>query len=295
MRRIIVSLLIITLMGCAQFEEVAMAPPRPEPVVEIPLPSVPVVEEPVIVVPVPDPFDVNPLPVVPVLDTTKRSFWFWRNTRHTQPLLGIKPEYMEKYSLIALGSREEKRIYLTFDEGYEQGYTDHILDTLLEEKVPAVFFVTGLYVLSQPRLIRRMVAEGHVVGNHTVNHPSLPDLDEAALKAELEGLEALLEPLTGKKSRFLRPPMGHYSEFSLAVSHELGYRNVFWSMAYADWYVDNQPGADYAYEHVVSNIHNGAVILLHAVSESNSEALGRMIRELKAQGYEFRSLEDDFH
>ena len=145
---------------------------------------------------------------------------------------------------------------------------------------------------SRPDLVKRMATEGHIVGNHTMSHPSLADLSEDMLRQELLELDEMLEFIIGERTYFMRPPMGQYSELSLAITHQLGYRTVFWSMAYVDWHVDNQPGADYAYEHVLNNIHPGAVILLHAVSESNAEALPKIIADLRLQGYEFRSLND---
>lgn len=226
------------------------------------------------------------------LDNTRLGFWFRRNTAHTQPTVGLSQALRAKYDCIVLGPKEGKYVYLTFDEGYEQGFTPRILDVLKEESVPAAFFITGLYARSQPGLVKRMAEEGHVVANHTVSHPSMPSLTLEQLKSEILDLDDMIEKLIGQRSVFFRPPMGHYSEYTLAVAHALGYRTVFWSMAYADWYVDNQPGADYAYNHVIENIHPGAVILLHAVSQSNTEALPAIIRELKSQGYEFRSLSD---
>lgn len=284
------AIVVVVVSGCSPVWQV-ISPPviEPEPIVSIPI--TPVIPEPVIEQPI-EQGPIEEEPSAEPFETQKYSFWFSRNSTHTQPSLGIQKKYIEKYGTIALGQNTGRYIYLTFDEGYELGFTPQVLDVLQDLNVPAAFFVTGHYVSSQPDLVRRMAAEGHIVGNHTMTHPSLADISEDILRQEFLDLDELLEPLIGERTYFMRPPMGQYSELSLAVASQLGYRTTFWSMAYRDWYVDNQLGADYAYEHVVSNIHSGAVILLHAVSQSNAEALQDIIVELKMQGYEFRSLND---
>lgn len=189
-------------------------------------------------------------------------------------------------------SDEEKTLYLTFDEGYENGYTAKILDTLKENKVPAAFFVTGPYIKKEEDLIKRMTNEGHIVGNHTVNHPSLPDVSDEELKIELENLTQSYYDLTGKEMRFFRPPMGEYSERTLKITNDMGYTNVFWSFAYCDWQVNNQKGTGYAYNQIMDGVHDGAILLLHAVSKDNAEVLDKVIKDLKSQGYTFKSLAD---
>ena len=197
---------------------------------------------------------------------------------------GARPEFtsgqvalMDKYNCIYMGSPDEKKVYLTFDEGYENGYTAEILDTLKAEGVKAAFFITGPYFDKNTDLVDRMVAEGHIVGNHTVNHPSLPSVSDEKFEAELLDLDKKFYARYGKAMKYLRPPMGEYSERTLSLSNKLGYTNAFWSFAYRDWETDNQKGTDYAYEQVMDGIHNGIVILLHAVSVDNTRALLREI------------------
>jgi peptidoglycan-N-acetylmuramic acid deacetylase len=296
MRITAVLLVLLLLAGCAPVEKAF--DPKPEP----PGPVQPQPQDPQPKPPEPPPVKPSEPPeqtleerlaALPTgLDRTEKSYWFRRNTEHKQPRPGISQALIDKYGVIVLGSAEQKHVYLTFDLGYELGFTAGMLDVLKEEGVPAAFFVTGLTVRTQPDLVKRIVADGHVLANHSVNHPSLPTLSLEQMKDELMELDDKIFALTGQRTHFFRPPMGTYSEHSLAVTQALGYRTVFWSMAYKDWVVDEQPGAAYALEHVTANIHPGAVILLHAVSQSNAEALPAIIRELKAQGYEFRSLED---
>ena len=145
---------------------------------------------------------------------------------------------------------------------------------------------------NEPELIKRMVKEGHIVGNHTVNHPSMPDLSEEEIANELTELNKSFAELTKENMKFMRPPMGEFSEKSLAAIQKNGYKTVFWSIAYADWDTNNQKGVDYAVEQVTKQFHNGAVILLHAVSEDNANGLEQIINIAKEQGYTFKSLED---
>ena len=198
---------------------------------------------------------------------------------------------LEKYGAVYMDS-EPRSLYLTFDEGYENGYTAEILDVLKAEEVPACFFVTGPYIKKEPELVKRMVNEGHIVGNHTVNHPSMPEVkDSEELKNEIVGLANSFRELTGEEMHYFRPPMGEYSERTLAITQDLGYTTVFWSFAYKDWDVKTQKGTEYAYQQIMDGVHDGAVLLLHAVSEDNAHALGNVIRDLKSRGYRFKSLE----
>jgi peptidoglycan-N-acetylmuramic acid deacetylase len=192
---------------------------------------------------------------------------------------------LDKYHGVYLGDTSKKVVYLTFDEGYENGYTPLILDTLKENNVKALFFVTGAYVKSEGNLVKRMLEEGHLVGNHTINHRSLPSLSSAALENELYGLEKRFTALTGKGFKYMRPPEGEYSEKVLAAANQLGYVTVFWSYAYKDYDINDQKGSEHAYKMVMDNLHNGAVILLHAVSSDNANALDRIIRGIEAEGY----------
>jgi len=297
MRAIAIMLVFLLLIGCSPREQALNPQPEP-PAAQNPLPQTPEpqpepVEPPQDRPDVPEKTVEERLAELPAgLDTTLRSYWFRRNSTHAQPTPGLSKSLIEKYGVIVLGRPEQKYVYLTFDLGYEQGFTARILDVLHENNVPAAFFVTGLTIRTRPDLVKRIVRDGHVVANHTVNHPSLPSLTLEEIKTEIIELDNMLADLTGQRTHFFRPPMGQYSEHTLAVTQALGYRTVFWSMAYKDWVVDEQPGAKYALEHVTANVHPGAVILLHAVSQSNTEALPAIIEELRALGYEFRSLLD---
>lgn len=202
------------------------------------------------------------------------------------------PELLEKHGGFYIGDTNKKEVYLTFDEGYENGYTDEILDVLKKNNVQGVFFITGPYLQQHEDLVRRMVEEGHIVGNHTVNHPSLPSLGDEELKKELKELDEMFYEKFGERMKYLRPPKGEYSERTLKVTNELGYVNMFWSFAYDDWYRDKVRGADYAYNKVMNNLHNGAVILLHAVSKDNADALDRIIKGIKEKGFTIGSVDN---
>ncbi|GIO85904.1 delta-lactam-biosynthetic de-N-acetylase [Paenibacillus faecis] len=200
---------------------------------------------------------------------------------------------VDKHGAIFLGDTTRKDLFLTFDNGYENGYTAPILDTLKAKKVPAVFFITGHYVKDQPELVKRMAAEGHLVGNHSWSHPDMTTISDSQIKDELDRVKQASAKLTGTdRMAYLRPPRGIFSERVLRVTKELGYTNVFWSIAYKDWDVNDQKGAPYAYRKVIDQLHPGAVILLHSVSKDNAAALGAIIDEARRQGYEFRSLDD---
>ncbi|MGI5896706.1 MAG: delta-lactam-biosynthetic de-N-acetylase [Oscillospiraceae bacterium] len=186
--------------------------------------------------------------------------------------------------------KQEKVIYLTFDEGYENGYTSQILDTLKEKECPAVFFVTYDYVNRNPDLVQRMIDEGHVVGNHSRSHPSMPTVSIDEAKDEIMKLHEFVKTSFDYEMTLFRPPMGEFSERTLALTQQLGYKSIFWSYAYADWDPDNQIGAEQAYEKVTSAEHEGAIYLLHAVSRDNAEILGRVIDDMRANGYTLKAL-----
>ncbi|MCE5169963.1 delta-lactam-biosynthetic de-N-acetylase [Paenibacillus profundus] len=199
---------------------------------------------------------------------------------------------IDKNGAIFLGDTGKKVLYLTFDNGYENGLTEQILNTLKDKKVPAAFFVTGHYVKSQPELLKRMAAEGHIIGNHSWSHPDMTQISNAQLKEELDKVKAEVAQVTGKQQMiYLRPPRGIFSERTLAVTREMGYTNVFWSLAYKDWDVNAQKGARYAYDKVMSQLHPGAVMLLHSISKDNANALGSIIDGARKQGYEFIALD----
>ena len=190
--------------------------------------------------------------------------------------------------------RNSKKIYLTFDQGYENGYTAPILDTLKEKEVPAVFFLTGHYVNTQPELIQRMIDEGHILGNHSQNHPSFPDTPLEQCKAEVEEIHNSVKEQFDYEMSLFRFPAGEFSEQTLKLMQDMGYRSVFWSFAYRDWEVDNQPDPAEALSTVVSKAHPGAIILMHSVSATNAEILGDVIDQLRAEGYEFAAFNENF-
>ncbi|NLB52854.1 MAG: delta-lactam-biosynthetic de-N-acetylase [Syntrophomonadaceae bacterium] len=281
----ILLLLLSLLSGCGQEDiPVTVEPSESPPIME---PNKPVDEpEPVV-------SETEPQPDVPVQQAEPAaqsdSWYFQRNDQHQMPFVDetIKNRLNANNAFYCI-ENTDNRIYLTFDEGYELGYTGQILDILKANDVQAIFFITGHYIDSQPELVKRMKQEGHLVGNHTVNHPDLGIADLKTIEAELLGLDEKFALLTGTQmDKYLRPPMGLYSDASLAAVSNLGYSTVFWSMAFNDWDPNKQPGAEYSYQHVMKNIHPGAVILLHAVSQSNTEALDRIIKDVKSEGYTF--------
>lgn len=202
-------------------------------------------------------------------------------------------DIVDRYGAVFLGDTSNKVMYLTFDNGYENGFTAGILDTLRAQKVPATFFVTGHYVKSQPELIKRMIAEGHLVGNHSWSHPDMTSISDERIQEELAKVKQEFTTLTGvQEMNYLRAPRGIFNERVLRVTKELGYRNIFWSLAYKDWDVRDQHGSQYAYQKVTAQFHSGAVLLLHSISKDNALALSSIIDEAKKQGYVFKSLND---
>lgn len=199
---------------------------------------------------------------------------------------------MKKYNGIALGDQEKPYLYLTFDLGYEAGYTPKILDVLKENKVKAIFFITGHYLNSQPDLVKRMLEEGHIVGNHTVNHKSLPSLSDAEVEKEIMDLHKALFEKFGYEMKYFRPPKGEFSNRVLNIATHLGYKPVLWSFAYDDWDENKQGREDYGKKKILDNLHNGSVLLLHGTSKDNSNILDSVIRKAKKMGYEFKSIED---
>lgn len=227
------------------------------------------------------------------VSSEKESWGMRRNAPEKPEFTEHQIKLMDKYGCIYMGRGEEKYLYLTFDEGYENGQTGKILDTLKEKGVKATFFITGDYFKAEGELVDRMVNEGHIVGNHTMNHPCVPDIEETEkIEEEVLSLDRAFYGKYNRHMEFFRPPEGAYSEKTLKVTSTLGYKNVFWSFAYDDWYRDKRRGADYAYNKTMENIHPGCVILLHAVSCDNAEALGRIIDSARDMGYEFLPLNE---
>ena len=191
-----------------------------------------------------------------------------------------------------IGDTTQKRLYLTFDAGYENGYTAAILDTLKAQQVSAAFFVVGHYLESAPDLVRRMVEEGHIVANHTYSHPDMSAIaGENAFLHELCRVEETYRRITGQEmGKFYRPPQGKYSEQNLKMAAAAGYATFFWSLAYVDWQVDAQPTREVALKKLVGRIHNGAIVLLHSTSATNAAVLEEVILKWKEMGYTFGSL-----
>lgn len=200
---------------------------------------------------------------------------------------------LDNHGAIYKGKPDEKIIYLTFDNGYENGYTESILDTLKKEEVPATFFLTGHYLKSALPLVKRMIADGHGIGNHSYDHPNMANLSEQRMKEEWTKFDKLLRKETGvERTYYARPPEGVFNDQVLAKGNELGYRHIFWSIAFVDWHADKPKGRDYAYGELMKQLHPGAVILMHTVSPDNAQALPSFIKDAKKAGYTFLTLDD---
>ena len=217
-------------------------------------------------------------------------------TEGAPPLGPAGKEQLQKYDAVYLGNTEEKVIYLTFDAGYENGATEKILDALKKHNAPASFFLVGNYLEKNPDLVRRMVNEGHIVANHTMHHYDMSKLsDKAAFSKELTDLENLYREITGgEMPKYYRPPQGIYSQQNLEMAKELGYKTVFWSLAYVDWNNDKQPTADYAFSKLLPRTHNGAVVLLHSTSATNAQIMDELLTKWEEMGYRFGSIEELF-
>lgn len=205
-------------------------------------------------------------------------------------------QILEKYDAAYLGDTGRKVLYLTFDSGYENGCTGKILDTLKAHNAPAAFFLVGHYMEQNADLVCRMVEEGHIVGNHTMHHYDMSKLtDKAAFAKELQDLETLYQSVTGKElSKYYRPPQGVYSQENLEMAKELGYKTVFWSLAYVDWNNNAQPTREAAFNKLLPRVHNGAVVLLHSTSQTNAEILDELLTKWEEMGYTFASIEELF-
>lgn len=211
-----------------------------------------------------------------------------------QPPVGnATADYLKQYDAYYVGKGDKKVIYLTFDAGFENGYTSKILDVLKKHNVKAAFFLVGNYLEKNPELVKRMVDEGHIVGNHTYNHPDMSKIStKDDFSKELQSLEELYKQITGKDMpKYYRPPQGKYSESNLKMAKELGYKTFFWSLAYVDWYTDNQPTREEAFNKLLPRIHPGAVVLLHSTSKTNAEILDELLTKWKSEGYTFESID----
>ena len=215
---------------------------------------------------------------------------------HTAPQGPASAEELARYNAAYVGDGDQPVIYLTFDAGYENGCTEKILDALAKHDAPAAFFLVGHYMQSNADLVRRMVEEGHIVGNHTMHHYDMSKLENAeAFAAELTALEALFREVTGKElPKYYRPPQGTYSRSNLEQAKKLGYQTVFWSLAYVDWLTDAQPTREEAFAKLLPRVHNGAVVLLHSTSETNAAILDELLTKWEEMGYRFGSMEELF-
>ena len=205
-------------------------------------------------------------------------------------------DQLKRYDAAYIGSTSEKVLYLTFDAGYENGCTEKILDTLQKHNVKAAFFLVGNYIEKNADLVRRMTEEGHIVGNHTMHHYDMSKISEkAAFTKELQDLETLYKDTTGQDMpKYYRPPQGIYSEENLRMAQELGYRTVFWSLAYVDWNNDSQPTREQAFAKLLPRTHPGAVVLLHSTSKTNAEILDELLTKWEEEGYRFATVEELF-
>ena len=212
------------------------------------------------------------------------------------PIGNADAAHLRQYDAAYIGNTGEKVLYLTFDAGFENGLTAGILDTLKKHQVSAAFFLVGNYIEKNADLVRRMAAEGHTVGNHTMHHYDMSKLsDKASFSKELTDLEDLYRQTVGQEMpRFYRPPQGIYSEENLKMAKELGYKTVFWSLAYVDWNQDAQPTAEQAFSKLLPRTHDGAVVLLHSTSKTNAEILDQLLTRWKDMGYRFGTIEELF-
>ncbi|MDF2590347.1 MAG: putative rane protein [Anaerocolumna sp.] len=201
---------------------------------------------------------------------------------------------LKQYDTYYIGDTSKKVIYLTFDAGYENGYTATILDALKKHNVTATFFLVGNYITTSPDLVKRMLEEGHHVANHTYHHPNMAKISSMeSFRKELEDLEVAFKDVTGQDMvKYYRPPQGTYSVDNLKMAQELGYKTFFWSLAYVDWYNDKQPTKEQAFKKLLGRIHPGAIVLLHSTSKTNSEILDELLTKWEEMGYTFGDLND---
>ncbi len=227
------------------------------------------------------------------VSNTKIGWGIKRNENHEQPDLGAsRLKTLSEHGGIAMGNANSKKIYLTFDQGYEAGYTSEILKILKENKVPATFFITAHYLNTQPDLVKQMIDENHIVGNHTVKHKSMPELSDEEIKNEILTLHQTIYEKFQYEMKYMRPPKGEYSERSLITTNNLGYTTVMWSFAYKDWEENNQPSEKQAIQMITNNFHPGEIMLLHGNSKTNTAILAEIIKQAREQGYEFYSLDE---
>ena len=209
------------------------------------------------------------------------------------PVANASQEYLRNFDALYVGDANQKEIYITFDAGFENGNTERILDALKKHGVKATFFLVGNYFETQPELVKRMAEEGHTIGNHTYSHPDMSKIgDIQSFQTELQKNEALYRDILGSEMpKLYRPPQGKFCEENLKMAQQLVYSTVFWSLAYVDWYTDDQPTSEQAFSKLLPRIHPGAVVLLHSTSSTNAEILDELLTKWEETGYSFGDLE----
>ncbi|MBC5659460.1 polysaccharide deacetylase family protein [Anaerosacchariphilus sp. NSJ-68] len=232
--------------------------------------------------------------LLPISGTASASWGLGFGEPGTQPTGTASTAALREYDAYYLEETDEKKLYLTFDCGFENGNTPVILDALKKHSAPATFFVVGNYLETSPDLVKRMLAEGHTVGNHTYHHPDMSKISSMEdFSRELNSLEALYQKVTGEPiSKYYRPPQGIYSEKNLQMAKDLGYRTFFWSLAYVDWKQDDQPTHEQAFDKLLTRVHPGAVVLLHNTSKTNGEILDELLTKWEEMGYTFHPLSE---
>ena len=227
------------------------------------------------------------------LSNKKIEWGIKRADNHEQPDVGsTNKKIMDEYQGLYLGNKDQKYIYLTFDLGYEAGYTSKILEVLKNNDVKATFFITAHYLNTQEELVKQMIEEGHIIGNHTVNHKSMPGCSLDTIKTEVMDLHSAVYEKFGYEMKYIRPPKGEYSQRTVAYTNTLGYTTVMWSFAYDDWDESKQGREEYGKKKILDNVHNGEIMLLHATSKDNSNILDDVIKQIKEMGYEFRNIDE---
>ena len=236
----------------------------------------------------------SPSAVLPASSSASANWGLSFQEEGKAPAGNASASYLKDFDAYFVEETEEKKIYLTFDCGFENGNTPAILDALKKHNAPATFFIVGNYMETSPDLVKRMVSEGHNVGNHTYHHPDMSKIGEmTAFQKELSDLETLYEEAIGQPmAKYYRPPQGVYSESNLKMAQELGYKTFFWSLAYVDWYQDQQPSHEEAFAKLIPRIHPGAVVLLHNTSKTNGEILDELLTKWEELGYSFHPLSE---
>ncbi|GAA0288890.1 peptidoglycan-N-acetylmuramic acid deacetylase [Gracilibacillus halotolerans] len=232
--------------------------------------------------------------LVPInLSAAGYGWGYKKNSNNEPPEVGKYGQILEEHGGFYMDPSGDKHVYLTFDNGYEAGFTEQVLDVLKEKDVPATFFLTGHYVDDQPALVKRMIKDGHIIGNHSDDHIDFTTASKEKFTEDVERLtEKIIKTAPEATVQYIRPPKGTFNENSLKWANELGYIHMFWSVAFVDWNEGEEKGWEHAYQQVMDQIHPGAIVLMHTVSRDNAESLEHLIDELRKQGYTFKSLDD---